>query len=364
MPKHCLFLGHRYSLPLCLIPDAVTSIDAATSIDVTFSKRRPTNRFSLLNSSRRKRKNPIAIALANIDIKQTMNTAIKMIETPFTAGGVGTESKVPRDVSVSSVSSSSPSKTKRKSSSLPSETVEYLKAWMMSAEHIAHPYPTEQEKVKIMEDTDIELKQLTNWFVNNRKRYWKPRIEARLQDDPPVPPGSPVKSALIKPKEVHSPSLLGSLTSLITDPSATDRALDLTVDGTCDLTTQMTSSLYRLGSPARAISEQSSMASETGSVTSSQDQDDISAAQSTEEASVLKTESVTVRILRPVGGHEPSLEDVTILPNIPAERVVRSYDCCLFTYKLPVDISANRKKVRQRFENARLKGTAMLLHPI
>ena len=72
-------------------------------------------------------------------------------------------------------------KGQRKSSSLPSETVEYLKAWMMSPEHIAHPYPTEQEKAQIMADTGIELKQLTNWFVNNRKRYWKPRVEARLQ---------------------------------------------------------------------------------------------------------------------------------------------------------------------------------------
>lgn len=78
----------------------------------------------------------------------------------------------------------SPSKNgrgQRKSSSLPAETVEYLKAWMMSPEHIAHPYPTEQEKAQIMIDTGIELKQLTNWFVNNRKRYWKPKVEARLQ---------------------------------------------------------------------------------------------------------------------------------------------------------------------------------------
>jgi hypothetical protein len=77
----------------------------------------------------------------------------------------------------------SPSKAKglKKSSSLPVEVVEYLKAWMMSPVHIAHPYPTEQEKAQIMADTGIELKQLTNWFVNNRKRYWKPRVEARLQ---------------------------------------------------------------------------------------------------------------------------------------------------------------------------------------
>lgn len=70
---------------------------------------------------------------------------------------------------MSSTASANASKTKsgtrgsRKSSSLPSETVEYLKNWMMSPEHIAHPYPTEQEKVQMMADTGIELKQLTNW---------------------------------------------------------------------------------------------------------------------------------------------------------------------------------------------------------
>lgn len=70
---------------------------------------------------------------------------------------------------------------KRKTTSLPASTVDYLKAWMMSPEHVAHPYPTEKEKAQIMADTGIELKQLTNWFVNNRKRYWKPRVEARLK---------------------------------------------------------------------------------------------------------------------------------------------------------------------------------------
>jgi hypothetical protein len=69
----------------------------------------------------------------------------------------------------------------RKSSTLPAETVEYLKNWMMSPEHINHPYPTEREKAQIMADTGIGIKPLTNWFVNNRKRYWKPRYEARLQ---------------------------------------------------------------------------------------------------------------------------------------------------------------------------------------
>jgi len=65
----------------------------------------------------------------------------------------------------------------KKKTALSSFAVEYLKAWMMSPNHIEHPYPTEDEKVKIMKETHIELKQLTNWFVNNRKRYWKPKVE-------------------------------------------------------------------------------------------------------------------------------------------------------------------------------------------
>ena len=65
--------------------------------------------------------------------------------------------------------------------SLPSEVVAYLRAWMMSPEHIEHPYPTAEEKQKIMADTGIEMKQLSNWFMNNRKRYWKPRVEAQQQ---------------------------------------------------------------------------------------------------------------------------------------------------------------------------------------
>ena len=71
------------------------------------------------------------------------------------------------------------SKTKRKGpGGLPQDTIEYLKSWMMSPEHCAHPYPTEEEKEKIMADTGIGYKQLTNWMVNNRRRYWKPRMIA------------------------------------------------------------------------------------------------------------------------------------------------------------------------------------------
>jgi hypothetical protein len=95
---------------------------------------------------------------------------------------LGNKSSIPCTRSVSSVSSS-PSITERESSSLPSVTVEYLKTWILSTEHIIYPYPTEQEKAKIMQDTGIELEQLTNWFAHDRKMYW-PQVEARLQEKP------------------------------------------------------------------------------------------------------------------------------------------------------------------------------------
>lgn len=63
-----------------------------------------------------------------------------------------------------------------RSNSLPTHVVEYLKAWLM--DHMHHPYPTDQEKAEMMLKTGIDVKRLNNWFVNNRIRYWKPRMEA------------------------------------------------------------------------------------------------------------------------------------------------------------------------------------------
>ncbi|KAL7506725.1 hypothetical protein ACHAXN_004888 [Cyclotella atomus] len=62
---------------------------------------------------------------------------------------------------------------------------------MLSPDHIDHPYPTEEEKAQIMRHCGIEMKQLTNWFVNNRKRIWKPKLEElkrRSNDDRKVVP--------------------------------------------------------------------------------------------------------------------------------------------------------------------------------
>lgn len=54
------------------------------------------------------------------------------------------------------------------------EAKSVLKAWMFSPEHFAHPYPSEEEKEELASEAGIEVKQLSNWFTNARKRLWQP----------------------------------------------------------------------------------------------------------------------------------------------------------------------------------------------
>ncbi|KAJ1454828.1 hypothetical protein M885DRAFT_408260, partial [Pelagophyceae sp. CCMP2097] len=57
---------------------------------------------------------------------------------------------------------------------LPAQAVSTLKAWLVSAEHFKHPYPTAGEQAMLMQTTGIDKKQLKNWFTNARRRIWKP----------------------------------------------------------------------------------------------------------------------------------------------------------------------------------------------
>jgi hypothetical protein len=91
--------------------------------------------------------------------------------------------------------------------------VEYLKAWLMSPKHINHPYPTEKEKATMVADTGIELKRLNNWFVNNRIRYWKPRMEALQKQNQQNPDASGSPSHQMSTESVSSSSSTEDMTA-------------------------------------------------------------------------------------------------------------------------------------------------------
>jgi hypothetical protein len=212
---------------------------------------------------------------------------------------------------------------------------------MMSPEHIAHPYPTDQEKAQIMADTGIELKQLTNWFVNNRKRFWKPRVESQLQDGTTAEAtaaGTPSAPAVVTPVQVGrsivSADGLSLKSALLTTLS--DKKL---MKGM--ITPSSSSSSSSLSSSAARVS--SYVVSETDSVSSEEPSDDEMLALSSSSSSssidgspVAQMEQVNVHILRPaVGTGAPTVDDVTVLQNVPRDRVLTTFSDCGLVYTVP-----------------------------
>uniref|UniRef100_A0A7S2KCG9 Homeobox domain-containing protein n=2 Tax=Leptocylindrus danicus TaxID=163516 RepID=A0A7S2KCG9_9STRA len=273
-------------------------------------------------------------------------------------------------------------KPARKSShsSLPPQTVEYLKNWMMSPAHISHPYPTEAEKAAIMADTGIEMKQLTNWFVNNRKRFWKPRIEAAQKSG--VAPyqifglsaglSSPssmfsVAPAVVPVSASHGNTLLNSKQDIVvSNHDHTD--VDLSIFGG-STATDLSRTSPRQGPCPVSDSSHTNYSSDDASVddccasscsssNSNQEEFDLSAMSVSckdelHENGLLITrrEVVDVHILKPTasGATLPSIKDVTILSKVQqSERVLQSYVNCDIEYTFAKKVIGNRKKVQSR----------------
>ncbi|XP_004491125.1 homeobox protein SBH1-like isoform X1 [Cicer arietinum] len=61
---------------------------------------------------------------------------------------------------------------KKKNGKLPKEARQQLLDWWNR--HYKWPYPSESQKQALAESTGLDLKQINNWFINQRKRHWKP----------------------------------------------------------------------------------------------------------------------------------------------------------------------------------------------
>lgn len=60
---------------------------------------------------------------------------------------------------------------KRRAGKLPGNTTNVLRDWWTA--HAQWPYPTEEQKARLMAETGLQLKQINNWFINQRKRNWQ-----------------------------------------------------------------------------------------------------------------------------------------------------------------------------------------------
>ncbi|KAI3817535.1 hypothetical protein L1987_11330 [Smallanthus sonchifolius] len=67
---------------------------------------------------------------------------------------------------------------KKKKGKLPKEARRTLLDWWNS--HYNWPYPTEGDKISLVETTGLDPKQINNWFINQRKRHWNPSESMQL----------------------------------------------------------------------------------------------------------------------------------------------------------------------------------------
>ncbi|CAI9783940.1 unnamed protein product [Fraxinus pennsylvanica] len=61
---------------------------------------------------------------------------------------------------------------KTKKGKLPKEARQQLLDWW--SRHYKWPYPSDSQKLALAESTGLDQKQINNWFINQRKRHWKP----------------------------------------------------------------------------------------------------------------------------------------------------------------------------------------------
>lgn len=58
--------------------------------------------------------------------------------------------------------------SKKRRGNLPKQVTDILRSWLN--EHVQHPYPTDEEKADLMKQTGLTLNQISNWFINARRR--------------------------------------------------------------------------------------------------------------------------------------------------------------------------------------------------
>ncbi|ORZ23619.1 hypothetical protein BCR42DRAFT_344407 [Absidia repens] len=64
---------------------------------------------------------------------------------------------------------------KRRRGNLPKAVTAILRDWL--SDHKKHPYPTEDEKDTLAGLTGLTLNQISNWFINARRRILQPMLE-------------------------------------------------------------------------------------------------------------------------------------------------------------------------------------------
>ncbi|MED6144486.1 hypothetical protein PIB30_016154 [Stylosanthes scabra] len=93
---------------------------------------------------------------------------------------------------------------KRKKGKLPKEARQQLLEWW--GRHYKWPYPSESQKLALAESTGLDQKQINNWFINQRKRHWKPSEDMQFVVVDPTHPHYYMDNVLANPFSMDLPS--------------------------------------------------------------------------------------------------------------------------------------------------------------
>lgn len=66
-------------------------------------------------------------------------------------------------------------KNQKKRGIFPKVATNILRAWLF--QHLTHPYPSEDQKKTLANDTGLTILQVNNWFINARRRIVQPMID-------------------------------------------------------------------------------------------------------------------------------------------------------------------------------------------
>ncbi|KZO96967.1 hypothetical protein CALVIDRAFT_527237 [Calocera viscosa TUFC12733] len=109
----------------------------------------------------------------------------------------------PNDLlSIDSLAADDSSSKGKRRGKLPREVTEYLKDWLMK--HAEHPYPTEEEKKDMCRHTGLHMTQLSNWFINARRRILAPNRSLRGYQSPMSASGSNQPSSVSSARPAHA----------------------------------------------------------------------------------------------------------------------------------------------------------------
>ncbi|TNN05275.1 Homeobox protein [Schistosoma japonicum] len=111
-------------------------------------------------------------------------------------------------------------KRQKKRGIFPKVATNIMRAWLF--QHLTHPYPSEEQKKQLAQDTGLTILQVNNWFINARRRIVQPMIDQSNRAGPhsysvneTVPPcmdymeGTPSYSAYTRAAQAAAAAVAG-----------------------------------------------------------------------------------------------------------------------------------------------------------